>query len=67
MLERGFAGRGTRLEFSHPAYRAPITTSCIKEIRVPETLRRGTVAPPIAVSWRHYASRRTLTEEPMNR
>jgi hypothetical protein len=33
MLKRGFVGRGMRLEFSHPAYRAPITTSRIKEIR----------------------------------
>jgi hypothetical protein len=33
MLKRGFVGRGMRLEFSHPAYRTPITTSRIKEIR----------------------------------
>ena len=33
MLKRGFVGRGMRLEFSHPAYRAPITTSRIEEIR----------------------------------
>ena len=32
-LKRGFVGRGMHLEFSHPAYRAPITTSRIKEIR----------------------------------
>ena len=30
---------------------------------MPETLRWGTVVPPIAVSWRRYASSRTLTEE----
>jgi len=33
MLKRGFVGRGMRLEFSHPAYRTPITTSRVKEIR----------------------------------
>ena len=33
MLKRGFVGRGMHLEFSHPAYRAPITTSRIEEIR----------------------------------
>ena len=33
MLKRGFVGRGMQLEFSHPAYSAPITTSRIKEIR----------------------------------
>ena len=33
MLKRGFVGRGMRLEFSHPAYRTPIITSRIKEIR----------------------------------
>jgi hypothetical protein len=32
---------------------------------VPETLRRGTVAPPTAVSWRRCAGNRTLTEEPI--
>ena len=49
MLKRGFVGRGMRLEFSHPAYRAPITTSRIKEIR--ECSKHsdvGTVASPIA-------------------
>ena len=63
VLKRGFVGRGMHLEFSHPSYRAPITTSRIKEIREgPKTLRRGTVAPPI-VSWRRYARSRTLKEE----
>lgn len=33
MLKRGFVGRGMHLEFSHPEYRAPITTSRIKEVR----------------------------------
>jgi hypothetical protein len=33
MLKRGFVGRGIRLEFSHPADRAPITTSRIKDVR----------------------------------
>jgi len=33
MLKRGFVGRGMHLEFSHPQYRTPITTSRIKEIR----------------------------------
>jgi hypothetical protein len=33
MLKPGFVGRGMRLEFSHPEYRTPITTSRIKEIR----------------------------------
>jgi hypothetical protein len=32
MLKCGFVGRGMHLEFSHPAYRAPITTSRIEEI-----------------------------------
>ncbi len=33
MLKRGFVGRGMHLEFSHPNYQAPITTSRIQEIR----------------------------------
>jgi hypothetical protein len=33
ILKSGFVGRGMHLEFFHPAYRAPITTSRIKEIR----------------------------------
>jgi hypothetical protein len=33
MLKPSFAGRGMHLEFSHPAYRAPITASRIEEIR----------------------------------
>ena len=33
LLKRGFVGRGMNLEFSHPAYRTPITTSCIKDVR----------------------------------
>jgi hypothetical protein len=33
MLKSGFVGRGMHLEFSHPAYRAPITTSRIKDVR----------------------------------
>jgi hypothetical protein len=55
-LKRGFVGRGMHLEFSHPAYRAPITTSRIKEIREcpkrcdaiqsrPDCLSYGDVAP----------------------
>lgn len=33
MLKCGFVGRGMHLEFSHPGYGTPITTSRIKEIR----------------------------------
>lgn len=33
MLKRRFVGRGMRLEFSHPAYKTPIVTSSIREIR----------------------------------
>ena len=33
MLKPSFAGPAMHLEFSHPAYRAPITTSRIEEIR----------------------------------
>jgi|SRR5579871_2573914 len=33
MLKRGFVGRGMHLEFSHPNYRTPITTSRIQQIR----------------------------------
>jgi len=33
MLKSGFVGRGMHLEFSHPAYRVPITTSRIKDVR----------------------------------
>jgi hypothetical protein len=49
MLKRGFVGRGMRLEFSHPAYRAPITTShdlaYQGDSRVSETLRRAWSRP----------------------
>ena len=33
MLKSGFVGRGMHLEFSHPTYRVPITTSRIKDVR----------------------------------
>lgn len=33
MLKSRFVGRGMRLEFHHPAYKTPIVTSPIKEIR----------------------------------
>jgi hypothetical protein len=33
MLKLRFLGRGMHLEFHHPEYRAPITTSAIQEIR----------------------------------
>jgi len=33
MLKSGFVGRGMHLEFSHPAYGTPITTSRIKDVR----------------------------------
>jgi len=33
MLKCGFVGRGMHLEFAHPQYRTPITTSRIHEIR----------------------------------
>jgi hypothetical protein len=33
MLKRRYVGRGMHLEFRHPDYRTPITTSRIKEIR----------------------------------
>jgi hypothetical protein len=33
MLKRSFVGRGMRMEFCHPQYRAPIVTSPIQEIR----------------------------------
>lgn len=33
MLKRRFVGRGMRLEFTHPDYRTPITTSAIQGIR----------------------------------
>jgi hypothetical protein len=33
MLKRRFVGRGMHLEFCHPAYKTPIVTSAIKEIR----------------------------------
>ncbi len=41
MLKRGFVGRGMHLEFSHPGYSTPITTSRIQEIReCPQGCRR---------------------------
>jgi hypothetical protein len=33
MLKRHFVGRGMHLEFCHPEYQTPITTSAIQEIR----------------------------------
>jgi hypothetical protein len=33
MLKVRFLGRGMRLEFHHPAYRTPIITSPIREIK----------------------------------
>jgi len=33
MLKASFAGGAMHLEFSHPAYRAPITAARIEEIR----------------------------------
>jgi len=33
MLKAGFLGRGMRLEFRHPDYKGPITTSRIVELR----------------------------------
>ena len=33
MLKRRFVGRGMHLEFCHPEYLTPITTSPVKEIR----------------------------------
>ena len=33
MLKRRFVGRGMHLEFCHPAYRTPIVTSPVPEIR----------------------------------
>jgi len=33
MLKTHFLGRGMHLEFHHPAYRTPIVTSAIQEIR----------------------------------
>jgi hypothetical protein len=36
MLKRHFVGRGMHLEFCHPEYRTPVTTSTIKEIREPQ-------------------------------
>jgi len=47
MLKRGFVGRGMHLEFSHPQYRTPITTSRIKEIRE-STNRRFAMASRVA-------------------
>ncbi|PYY08417.1 MAG: hypothetical protein DMG61_23935 [Acidobacteria bacterium] len=47
MLKIGFVGRGMHLEFRHPAYRTPIVTSRILEIRqceqscVPESATAG--------------------------
>ena len=33
MLKRRYVGRGMHLEFCHPAYKTPIVTSAIKDIR----------------------------------
>jgi hypothetical protein len=33
MLKLRFVGRGMHLEFSHPAYRTPIVTSPIQDVR----------------------------------
>jgi hypothetical protein len=38
MLKEAFIGRGMHLEFSHPAYPRPITTSRIVEIRASQQL-----------------------------
>jgi hypothetical protein len=40
MLKLQYVGRGMHLEFRHPSYATPITTSAIKEIRDRETVLR---------------------------
>jgi hypothetical protein len=37
MLKHRFIGRGMHLEFSHPAYKGPILTSRIVDIRTTDT------------------------------
>ena len=68
MLKRGFVGRGMDLEFSHPAYRAPIITSRIKEIReCHKTSQRDTVAPPdccVRVTLRQQQDSNKRTDHP---
>jgi hypothetical protein len=50
MLKRRFVGRGMHLEFHHPAYRTPIVTTCIKEIRECSRLSPQEPAPSRAVN-----------------
>jgi hypothetical protein len=43
-LKVGFIGRGMRLKFDHPAHRAPIITSPVKEIREAPTSDSWSIA-----------------------
>jgi hypothetical protein len=46
MLKQCYIGRGMHLEFCHPAYRTPIVTSCIQDIREERALLDASAGQP---------------------
>jgi len=49
MLKLGFIGRGMHMEFRHPSYSRPITTSTIRAVR---EIQFSSIEPKTASPWR---------------